>query len=88
MIRIITFWAFAGLLVPFIILIVAYFQQVFPWPRLALALWPSWIFNAATFGRESSVFGITVLIVSIALNMALYAGLGVLLSWLFSKHVR
>lgn len=88
MLRVITSWALAGLLIPIMILIIDHFYGVFPWPHLVLALWPSWIFNAVTFGRESTVFGISVLILSIAVNIVLYAGFGFFLSWLFSKYLR
>ncbi len=61
---------------------------MFAWPRVALVVWPTWIINAATFGRESSIFGVSVLIVSVSANALLYALIGLLLWGLLPKHLR
>ena len=87
--RIILWWAIIGLAVPMMILLVGYLQGgIFAWPRVALMMWPTWILNAATFGRESSIFGLLVLIVSISANSLLYALLGLLICGLLPKHLR
>ena len=87
--RIILWSAILGLAVPMMILLVGQLQGgVFAWPRVALMMWPTWILNAATFGRESSIFGLLVLIVSISANSLLYALLGLLICGLLPKHLR
>lgn len=87
--RIILCWAILGLAVPMMILLVGQLQGgVFAWPRVALMIWPTWILNAATFGRESGIFGVSVLIVSILTNVLLYALLGLIFGILLPKHLR
>ena len=61
---------------------------LFHWPKLGMALWPTWILNAATFGREITVFGLLVLLVSIAANALLYALAGLVLWVLIPKYLR
>ncbi len=87
--RIILWWAIVGLAVPMMILLVGYLQGgIFAWPRVALMIWPTWILNAATFGREASILGVSVLIISISANALLYALVGLLLWGLLPKHFR
>lgn len=87
--RIILWWAILGLAVPMMILLVGQLQGgVFAWPRVALVMWPTWILNAATFGRESSIFGVAALIISVSANGLLYALVGLLLWGLLPKHPR
>ena len=87
--RIILWWAIIGLVVPMMILLVGHLQGgIFAWPRVALMMWPTWILNAATFGRESSILGVSVLIISISANALLYALVGLLLWGLLPKHFR
>jgi len=72
-------WAIVGLAAPMMILLVGHLQGgVFAWPRVALVIWPTWILNAATFGSESSTFGVSVLIISVSANALLYALMGLL----------
>lgn len=72
-----------------IILLVGHLQGgVFAWPRVAVVMWPTWILNAATFGRESSIFGVSVLIVSIFVNGLLYALLGLIFGILLPTYFR
>ncbi len=87
--RTILWWAIVGIAVPMMILLVGHLQGgVFAWPRAALVMWPTWILNAATFGRESSIFGASVLIISISTNGLLYALVGLVLWGLLPKHFR
>lgn len=87
--RMIFGWAIVGIAAPMMILLVGHLQGgVFAWPRVALIMWPTWILNAATFGRESSVFGLLMLIVSVSANSLLYALLGLLIWGLLPKHLR
>ena len=87
--RIILWWAILGLAVPMMILLVGQLQGgVFAWPRVALVVWPTWILNAATFGRESSIFCVSVLIISVSANALLYAVVGLLLRGLLPKYLR
>lgn len=87
--RMILWWAILGLAVPMMILLVGQLQGgVFAWPRVALVVWPTWILNAATFGRESSIFGVSVLIISVSANALLYVLVGLMLWVLLPKYLR
>ena len=87
--RFVMYWALAGVAVPVAIIIVGGLQGgVFEWPELAVVLWPSWILNAATYGRELSAFGLLVLAISIGLNVALYSAVGAVFWLLFGRFLR
>lgn len=87
--RIMFWWAILGLAMPLIILLISNLQGgVFAWPRVALVMWPTWILNAATFGRESSIFGVSVLIISISANALLYALVGLIVWVVIPKYIR
>lgn len=81
-------WSVTGFVVPIAILIVSFMAGgVFPWPYMAIVLWPAWFLNAAAFGREVSLFGFAILLLSLVLNVALYALIGTTL-WCIKGQVR
>jgi hypothetical protein len=87
--RFVMYWALAGVLVPVAVLILSgleeFLGRVFGWLSLAVYLWPSWILMGATYERELTAFGVTVLAVSVVINAALYSAIGAIVWLLFNR---
>ena len=91
MLRVVRYWALAGLLVPVIILLITWLQGgVFEWPSLGLVLWPSWYLAAAGDVKPSPdpLIGGLFLLISVALNVVLYSVMGAALWWLVAWLLR
>lgn len=77
----------AGALVPLGVMSICHIAGgVFPWPRIAMLLWPTFIFNGLALGSVYSLFGLSVLLFSVALNAILYALVGIILWGLKAKY--
>ncbi len=90
MMRVVMYWALAGVSIPLAILIVGKLQGVFEWPYLAVTLWPGSILLMA-IQHPDVAFQILVLAISIATNVVLYSTVGAVfwLLWsLFSRLTR
>lgn len=84
MIRFVMYWALAGLFIPVVILIIAqYLWDIFEWPYLVVALWPSSIMLMALEAiHQPWWWQIVVPAISIGTNVVLYSTVGAML-WLF-----
>ncbi len=84
MIRFVMYWALAGLFIPVVILIISqYLWDIFEWPYLVVALWPSSI-QLMAIHEPDVTFTVIVLGISIGINVLLYSVVGAVL-WLLGS---
>jgi hypothetical protein len=83
MLRGLGLWLLAGILVPASFLGLAQLEGgVWTAPHVVVLFWPSSIILMATDGFELTAFSLWMHLVSIGANVALYAGIGVLVRFL------
>jgi len=81
-------FSLTGLLVPFVILIIASLQGgVFGWPTLGIILWPTWVVAAGAdaYATPTAFIVNAFLAIAVTLNVLLYAAIGAIV-WRFIKR--
>ncbi len=80
MMRVLRYWAVAGLFVPVLFMLIAQLEGpgrvLYELDSVRLILWPSWIMMGGTYGIEFTALGILVLALSIGINVFLYMAVG------------